>query len=313
MTLDNTNKDSDNLQELRLKRVRRITESLIGLPALPMTVTRLITAISSPQVTARDLARLISSDQAVTAKVLKLANSAFYGFSRKVSTVSLAIVVLGFDTVKDLVLSLSIMDRFSTKNDTSGLFDHTRFWEHSMAVGIMSRLIAQKHNTELRGEVSVAGLMHDLGKQIFNRYMTKEYNMLLQIARDSEFPIRKVEEEYVGANHARVGGWLMENWNLPEILVDAISYHHDPLSAKTTRIMPAIVHLANIIVKMNNIGFSGDTYIPEPDSDALALIGRGVTDEDIGELCEQLPSEMDVMESFTNILNIKAPEELKQI
>jgi len=134
MEFDNIQKDSENLQELRLKRVRRITESLIGLPALPMTVTRLITAISSPQVTARDLARLISSDQAVTATVLKLANSAYYGFSRQVSTVSLAIVVLGYDTVKDLVLSLSIMDKFSGKNDTSGLFDNTRFWEHSMAV-----------------------------------------------------------------------------------------------------------------------------------------------------------------------------------
>ena len=132
-------------------RIKRITESIIGLPTLPTVVAKMIELVDNPRTSASSLARLIATDQALTARILKLANSAYYGFSREISTVNMAIVVLGFNTVKDMGLSLSVFDVFKTGKPNAS-FDLTRFWEHSIACGIAcshaptGRVIPVKHS-----------------------------------------------------------------------------------------------------------------------------------------------------------------------
>src|SRR5512133_1566252 len=138
-------------------RIKRITESILGLPTLPTVVSKMIELVDNPRTSAASLSRLISTDQALTARLLKLANSAYYGFQREISTVNMAIVVLGFNTVKDMGLSLSVFDMFK-EGDTAGAFDTTQFWEHSVGCGIAARAIARFCGHRLAGEAFVAGL-----------------------------------------------------------------------------------------------------------------------------------------------------------
>jgi HD-like signal output (HDOD) protein len=145
------------------KRIRKIAESVIGLPTLPTVVSRLIELVDSPRTSAALLARLISADQALTAKVLKLANSAYYGFPREISTVNMAIVVLGFNAVKEMGLSISVFDVFK-KTASSPLFDVAQFWEHSVGCGVAARMLARNYRPAIAGEAFVAGLLHDVGK-----------------------------------------------------------------------------------------------------------------------------------------------------
>ena len=155
-------------------RIKRITESIIGLPTLPTVVAKMIELVDNPRTSASSLARLIATDQALTARILKLANSAYYGFSREISTVNMAIVVLGFNTVKDMGLSLSVFDVFKTGKPNAS-FDLTRFWEHSIACGIAARMLARSYRSRYAGEAFVAGLLHDIGKVILNQYFQSEF------------------------------------------------------------------------------------------------------------------------------------------
>ena len=151
------------------RRIRRIAESIINLPTLPTIVSKMLQLVDNPKTSAGALARLISTDQALTARILRLANSAYYGFPRRISTVNTAIVVLGFNAVKDMGLSLSVFDMFRDPAP-SGSFDIMRFWEHSMGCGIAARMMSRRYRPDLAGEGFVAGLLHDIGKAVLKQY-----------------------------------------------------------------------------------------------------------------------------------------------
>jgi len=162
------------VDEHKQQQIKKITQSIIGLPALPTVITQMIGLIGNPKTSARDVARLIATDQALTAKILKLANSAFCGFPRTISTANHAIVVLGLETVKSLVLNVSVLERFAgSSKDTS--FDHQKFWEHCIACGVAARLLAGKLRYWIQEEAFAAGILHDIGKLILSQYWVKSY------------------------------------------------------------------------------------------------------------------------------------------
>ena len=138
--------------------LKRITQSIINLPTLPTVVAKMLEIIDDPKSSARALGRLINNDQVLTARILRLANSAFYGFPNPISTINLAIVVLGFETIKNLGLSVTVIDRFARSGKDDELLDYTRFWEHSVGVAVASRMIARMHGFRaIEGEAFVAG------------------------------------------------------------------------------------------------------------------------------------------------------------
>jgi len=186
------------------KRLRRITESISGLPTLPVMVTQMLGLVDNPKTSAADLTRLISTDQAMTAKILKLANSAFYGFPRQIATVSLAVVVLGFDTVKDLGLSISVLEGFAD-GDSDDLFDWERFWEHSIACGVSAKILAKHLRYRTVGEAFVGGVLHDIGKLILSQYLKEAFSEVLHLARKEELFISEAETQALGVTHAEVG------------------------------------------------------------------------------------------------------------
>ena len=286
------------------QRIRRITESIIGLPTLPTVVSKMIELVDNPRTSAASLARLISADQALTARILKLANSAYYGFSREISTVNMAIVVLGFNTVKDMGLSLSVFDVFK-KMENTDKFDIARFWEHSIACGIASRMLARNYRSRFAGEAFVAGLLHDIGKVILNQYFHKEF-MEIMVRTSNGIVLEEAEEQVIGTHHTQIGAWLAEKWNLPKIISETLLFHHDPWNAHKDQVFVATIHLANHLCHICGFDHSGRTVIPVLDSKVWEIFQKKsipVDEPDLSSLQSEFLLEFDKSDSFISFLH----------
>jgi putative nucleotidyltransferase with HDIG domain len=299
------------LDEHRQRRLKKITQSIIGLPTLPTVITQLMTLIDSPKTSGRQVAQLISTDQALTARILKLANSSFYGFPREIATVQHAVVILGFETVKSLGLSVSVLQRFSGPSDNPH-FDRQAFWEHSIACGVSARLLAGKLRYRLPGEAFAAGILHDVGKLILNQYFPAEFAQVIELMRAEDLYIGKAEEQILGLTHSEVGSWLADKWNLPRQLVDAIGYHHAPGRLGRNAELPALIHLADFLCRRERIGDGGGQRLPTLDPAALQIFG--IREEPRAALRrifaygEELRAEMEKADAFTRLARGEAEE-----
>ena len=286
-------------------RVKKIARNVIKLPTLPTIVAKIIELVEDPNTSASTLGKLISSDQVFTAKILKLANSAFYGFPRKISTVTLAIVVLGFETLKNLGLSVSVIERFS-KISANGYFDMTLFWEHSIGCGVASKMLARDFSYRISGEVFVAGLLHDIGKLVINQYLKSEFEEVVGLVKEEDILFIEAEERVMkGITHADVGGWLADRWNLPPQLVDAITYHHHPERCVRHPKVASIVHFADALCRKAGIGSSGDKGIIKLNPavpEILELERDPLGEINYGFYLERLRQELKKAETFINIL-----------
>ena len=297
------------LPELRQNRaqvLRQMTEKIIGLPTLPTIVTQLIAVVGDPASSARQIAQLVSTDQALTAKILKVANSSFYGFAREIATVQLAIVVLGIEMVKNVALSVEVLKRFS-KGQEHELFDRQRFWEHSIGAGVAARMLARKYYDRRKAdEAFVAGVLHDIGKLILIEYFYDEFVEALTLAKDKEMALVDAEEEVLGVSHADVGGWLAEKWNLPLHLVNAIVYHHRPfeLSADEPNELVMLTHMGNALIRHCRVGNSGDQQLASLHEQVAMWFkqGRDITDDVLfDELYAGLEGELETARVFQNL------------
>ncbi|MBI4800843.1 MAG: HDOD domain-containing protein [Desulfarculus sp.] len=221
-------------------------------------------AVDSKRFTVADIGNLISRDQVLSAKVLKLANSAFFGFSRKVGSLTQALMLLGFDVVKGLILTSSVFDMM--KDRDQGL------WEHSMGVATASSLLAQQVDLPDAEEASLGGLLHDLGKVVLRAQMTEDMQSIVELVEVEGMSIRQAEQEVLGFDHSHIGMWLAESWKLPEELMDPIRWHHQPEGARKAPLLTAVVHLADIMVRGYGHGDGGDPWVPELDRGALKLL-----------------------------------------
>ncbi len=249
-------------------RIRRITDSILSLPTLPTVVARILELVDNPNSSAGALAALISQDQALTAKVLKLANSSYYGFSRRIATVRLAIVVLGFDTVRELGLSVSILGAF--KNETGNrLFDAGQFWRHTLAVAVGARMLVRGKRQHHASEAFVAGILHDVGKLVLDQYMPDESEAVHRLMAEENMPAAAAETRLLGVDHAMVGSWLAERWNLPVPLVQSIRHHHQPGRCGKDSELTLAVHLADWLAHRSGLGH-GLFTVPEQLDDKVA-------------------------------------------
>ncbi|MCP4724334.1 MAG: HDOD domain-containing protein [bacterium] len=286
------------------ERIKRIAENILSLPALPTIVAKMIELIDDPRTSAKQITKLISTDQVLTAKILKLANSAFYGFPRKIGTVTLAIVVLGFDTIRDLGLSVSIIGRFKNRGAATN-FDMSRFWEHAIACGVVGKGIAQMHNIEQSGEVFVAGLLHDIGKLVLSQYFPKEFNAIVERVQTKGESFRQAEIEVLGIGHGLIGSWLTEKWKLPENLVECIEHHHTPNKAELNPRLTSIIHFADHLIKWKKIGYSGDDMTPKLSTAVLDNLNIKFTEDeeiDLEYYNEFIYNELETAETFVSLI-----------
>ncbi|SLM28292.1 putative signal transduction protein [Desulfamplus magnetovallimortis] len=231
------------------------------LATLPVVASNVIQLTQNPTVSALQVADAISQDQALTSRVLKTANSAFYGFPRKITTINQAIIILGFTNIRNIVLSTSLNSTLNSGKKDS-LFDLKAFWKHSLACGITSKLLAKKEGIKNSEEAFIWGLLHDLGKIVMNTYIHEEYNQAIALALEKDMLIIDAEQELFGFTHTAVGSLIADKWNLPPALIKVIRYHHNPAKDYNSLRISSIVHLADILCRTINLGNGGDTQVP---------------------------------------------------
>lgn len=248
--------------EEQSEKIRKYIDKIEDLPTLPIVIQRILTLVNDPRSTVRQIGGIINSDQSLTAKTLKLVNSAFYGFEKKISTVDQAIVIIGFDAVKNLAISASVFDIFKGIKQKSSFHRHG-FWTHSIATAFISKEICEDINLGNTGEVFVAGLLHDIGKLMLDIYFPEEMNKILYQAANMNLSFLQSEESLLSINHSLIGYYLAKRWNLPEVLTWPIRFHHHPQKGERFAETVSIVHIANIIAKAGKIGYDGDNSMPK--------------------------------------------------
>lgn len=258
----------------RIRQFRERVENAANLPTLPDVVLRINEIIESPATGGRQVGAEIAKDQVLSAKVLKLVNSGLYGFAKPISSIPHAVTMLGFDAVKSLVLSSSVLDIIT--DAIPGL------WEHSQACARTCGLLAHHLQLPDPEELVTIGLLHDLGKVVLHQALDAEYQQVLLRVMRADMLFFEAEEEpgvlAPGLNHGTIGGWLLEKWTLPAKLVEPIAGHHvfRPDLAHPER--TAVVHVADVLCRAESFGNGGDRRIPLLQPAALRLLGLGMVE-----------------------------------
>ena len=255
---------------------RKIIEKIDDLPTLPRTVLKITELVNDPKSSAKDLARVITDDQVLTARLLKLVNSSFYGFPERISTVTGAIVLLGFDAIRNLLLTTSVFDLFANRNRQKKQ-DQEKFWDHSLGCAVGAKVIGNYLRHDKIEELFVSGLLHDIGKIVVMMYLADEYTKVVALIAKENILMTTAENKVLGYNHAEVGKLLAEKWNLPVKLVQVIAHHHQPDNAGSFAMEAAIVHLADIFCRALNMGYGGDNKIPPLDGSAWERLKIGTS------------------------------------
>ena len=232
-----------------------------NLPTLSIVSNNIIQITQNPKSSALEVGRAISQDQALVSRILRMANSTFYGFPSKITTIAHAVVILGFANIRNLVLTASVLDMFASKGE-NGYFDREEFWKHSLACGVTSKLIAKRLGVKNLEEAFLWGLLHDLGKLVLDTHFSEEFAEVVRLVRKKEILIKDAEQEVLGLDHTEVGGIVADKWNLPSALIKAIRFHHDPTRAHESMRVAATVHLADVFCRALDMGNGGDGKIP---------------------------------------------------
>ncbi len=250
--------------KLKQERLLRIIEDeLQDLPPLPAVVMRVMQTINDPTTSAADLNRLIAGDPALTSKVLRLVNSSYYGFPRRISTVTHAVVILGFNTVRNLTTSLGVFSAFDPHGQQTAM-DRDKFWAHSLGVAVAAGELARRKNIPPKAveEVFVGGLLHDIGKLFLDQFFPDQYAIALKLAAAAKISIWDAEKTALGVGHALVGKRIAEKWNLPPSLTSMIMLHHQPAFSKEHFEITAVVQAADMVARKLGLGSGGDTQVP---------------------------------------------------
>ena len=250
------------LDQKSLVRINRFIQSM---PPLPVAITKILEVARDPNVDAKKLNDIITLDPVLTGKVMKLINSAYYSLPNRITSVVRAIVMLGINTVKNLVLSTAVISSINEEKNFTSL-DMENFWRHSICVGAMAKQFAleQKINPKQSEEYFVAGLLHDIGKIPLNAVIPERYLEAIDAARTRQISLHNIESELFEINHSDVGYRISELWKLNKNLKNTIRYHHN-LNAleKDEKKFAATVTLADIVANRASIGFSGNCC-PDP-------------------------------------------------
>lgn len=244
-----------------MKDIQQIIKGIDKLPTLPLIVTKLTELVKNPNTSAADIQNIIAKDQALSARVLKLVNSAFYGFSERISSISHAIVILGFNTIKNVALTASVFEMFG-KMDEGSEFDKEGFWVHSIAVAGVSKTIASHLRLTTGEDIFIAGLLHDIGKIILDQFAHDDYVKVIQAVNERNILIMDAEMDVLDISHSQVGIHLATQWKLPPALVQMVGLHHKPELASDLAKATFCVHFADILVRAMGIGSGGDKKIP---------------------------------------------------
>lgn len=273
-----------------------IVSKVDDMKVLPEIINKIISLTDDPDSTAQDMEKAILRDQVLTTKILRLANSAYYGYARKISTVSQATVLLGFQAIKSIALA-STVSQYLTSELKGYSLEKNELWTQSQTCAIISRYIAKQIKYPNPEEAYIAGLLRDIGKTILNQHMEKEYSEVLAKIEKDNMSFLEAEKEILGFDHAEIGGKVAEKWNLPKALVDSIGHHHTPENSNINQLLVSIVHVADAITMMMGVGLGLDglAYNLSP----VAIDALGLTETDFENIISNVSDLVADEDSFS--------------
>jgi putative nucleotidyltransferase with HDIG domain len=282
-----------------MQALDRLIAQIGSLPTLPSVLIQVTDLVNNPKTSALQLSRIILDDQALTARLLRLVNSPFYGFPRRIATVTEAVTILGFHPVRNLLLTASMVDLLSAEE--SAEFSPADFWGHAVGTAVAAGLLARYTRHEDREEAFVAGLLHDVGKLVEYQFLRKQFVMVLALARAEDIPTRMAEQRVLGFGHDQAGRALAERWKLPFRLSEAIACHHRPDLALEAKREAAIVHVADVLAHAMGLGSDGNDAVPRLDPEAWERLKFPLT------ALEALMDELEVQHQETLAILLPAP------
>ncbi len=275
---------------MKKDRLERIISRIEDLPTLPSTVLKITELINNPKSSARDIARVVTDDQVLTARLLKLVNSSFYGFPQRISTVTGAIVLLGFDAIRNLLMTTSIFDLFLTRDNRAKMILQG-LWDHSLGCAVGAKVIGNYLRLDKLEELFVSGLLHDIGKIIEVLFLPDEFSEIFSMVERENILLFEAEEHVLGFSHTDIGKLLAERWNLPAKLINVIACHHEPGLAGRFLVETAVVHLSDILCRAMAMGSGVGRKIPPLDKQAWEVLELDVST--IEPIMEEIDREFD--------------------
>jgi len=258
------------------------------LPTLPDVLEEVTRLVEDPDASTEAIAKVISRDQVLSAKVLKMVNSPIYGFPGRISSIQHALVLLGFNVIRGIIISTSVFDMMV--QNMKGL------WEHSLGCATACNIIARRAGFEDPEEYAVAGLLHDLGKVVTAVQLPDLHAAILSTVRDKDLTYLQAEKDVLGFGHDRINAWLARHWGLPPNIREAMARHHAPQLAEFYKPMACVVHLGDFLVRLFEFGNSGDDQTAYLRPEALLELNFKMSDLDrvMDEMAEQFIEVSDV-------------------
>lgn len=255
---------------MTIEELRKKLASVDELPALPTIITEINTLLSNPRTTAAELSRVIMRDPAITAKILKIVNSSFFGLPKRISSVNQSIIVLGFNTVRSIALCSSIIESLG-KGSANSKLNYKEFWQFSVGVGSAARVVARNAGEKKTEPPFVAGLLHGVGKIVLDRFFRDDYIKSFQIAKEREITLYEAERVVFGLSDAQVGAVLLELWKLNPDLVGAVMYQDNPAQGKDFAVGAAYNMIGSVLARLLRLGEPGDYHLPRISQEVMAL------------------------------------------
>lgn len=276
--------------------LKKLTKENISLPEIPSIVFELNEVIANPLSSSEDIAQVVQRSPSLTALLLKIVNSPFYGFPSKIDKISLAVTLIGIREISGLALGISIVSLFN--NIPKEILSMHSFLRHSLACGIISRILAAHKGLPQTEQLFVSGLLHDLGRLILYSYFPEESRRILSQARASDSLLYRQENDHLGCNHTHVAKQLLQQWKLPMVLENNVFFHHNPSEAQQP-IPATLVHIADIITNGLGIGTSGERFVPPLDQSAWENLRLSPTCFDV--VSKQAVHQLMALESMLDI------------
>jgi len=257
--------------------IEKIVDSIDRLPTLPAIYTRLSDLFAQSDSTVRTIAEVISEDPTIAAKILKIVNSAFYGFPKKIGNLQRAVVILGLNEIKSMVLATSIVKTF-TQFDSDCEFHMKSFWEHSVGCAVSAKIVAEAAYLKNPEDVFTGGLLHDIGKLIHALYLPQEFSRVIAEVEHTGIPMIESEQGIFGFTHTHTGRILAEKWHFPEETVNMVAQHHLEGDSPNLSKEVAAVHLGNTLCIAFGLGSAGEKVVPIVNQKAWEMLGLQLSD-----------------------------------
>ena len=263
---------------------QRILRHMKDLPPIPQTIFKAREIMANPDSDFKELANLFETDQAIAAKILKIANSPYYGYSGKITSIQRASVILGHKTLVELLTVIGTAGLLGSKLEGYWL-DSGALWKHSLAVAFGSRIIANTIKPALSNDAFTSGLIHDVGKLILDQHVKERWELFQNFMDDGEHTFLEAEKKILDLDHAEVASEVCKKWNIPEPLTVAIRYHHHPSQSNGSE-LAYIVHVADAIAMMTSLGMGIDGTLYQMDDTAMEFLN--LREENLNDIMGQV-------------------------